>query len=352
MPVKKTKRAKEQKRPRGGYLLAGDIGATNTRIALFDPKGDLRKPARVKTYAGADYAGLVEVLRDYLQGTDRRVAAACFGVAGPVVEGRARMTNINWVIDAKELCREFDLKAAWLINDLKAIANAVPLLKSAELEVLHKGIPEKHGTIAVLAPGTGLGVGFLTWAAGRYHAHATEGGHADFAPVDALQDEMLSFLRGKFKQVAVEHVGAGVGLPNVYEFLRSSGRAVEPDWLKKEMADAADPTRVIVENAMAEKSGSEICRQTIEIFITVLAGEAGSLALQYGATGGVFIGGGISPRILPAFARYRFMQTFVAKGVYQDYLERFPVKIILHPEPGLLGAAAYGVQQLGSPDDV
>ena len=331
-------------------ILAGDIGATNTRVALFDPKGDLRKPALIKTYAGADYPGLVEVLRDYLKDVDKPVIAACFGAAGPVIEGRVKLTNINWMVDSQELCTEFDLKAAWLINDLKAIANSVPLLKGSELKILNAGIPEEYGTLAVIAPGTGLGIGFLTWAAGRYHAYATEGGHADFAPVNAIHDEMLSFLRGKFKQVAVEHVGAGVGLPNIYEFLKSSGRAREPDWLADQMAAAEDLTPVIVDNAMTPKPGSEICQRTLEIFITVLAGEAGSLALQLGATGGVFIGGGIPPRILPAFEQYVFMQTFMAKIGYEYYLERFPVKVILHPEPGLLGAADYGVQQLASPE--
>lgn len=349
MPSQKTRKQKVS-RPSGGLLLAGDIGATNTRVALFDPMGDLRKPARVKTYAGADYPGLVEVLRDYLKGVDKPVVAASFGAAGPVIEGRVKLTNINWIVDSQELCNEFGLKAAWLINDLKAIANAVPLLMDNELKVLNPGIPEKHGTIAVIAPGTGLGIGFLTWAAGRYHAYATEGGHADFAPVNAIQDELLVFLRGKLKQVAVEHVGAGVGLPNIYEFLKVSGRAQEPAWLAEEMAVAADPTRVIVDHAMAAKSGSEICQQVLEIFITVLAGEAGSLALQLGATGGVYIAGGIPPRILPAFERYFFMQTFRAKIGYEYYLERFPVKIVLHPEPGLLGAADFGAQQLLHPE--
>jgi glucokinase len=321
-------------------------------VALYDPKGDLRKPSRVRTYAGADYPGLVEVLRDYLEGVNKPVIAACFGAAGPVIEERVKLTNINWIVDSKELCDEFGLKAAWLINDLKSIANAVPLLKDSELKVLNKGIPEKRGTIAVMAPGTGLGVGFLTWAAGRYHAYATEGGHADFAPVVADHDEMLSYLRGKFKQVSVEHVGAGVGLPNVYEFLKASGRAEEPGWLADEMAAASDPTRVIVENSINGKAGAEICQQTLEIFVTVLAGEAGSLALTFGSTGGVYIGGGIPPRILPAFERYAFMRTFLAKIGYEYWLERFPVKIMLHPEPGLLGAADYGVQQLASLEGV
>jgi glucokinase len=169
--------------------------------------------------------------------------------------------------------------------------------------------------------------------------------------VNAVHDELLSFLRGKFKQVAVEHVAAGVGLPNIYEFLKVGGRAQEPAWLADELKSSLDATRVIVDHAMAGTPGSEICRQTLEIFITVLAGEASSLALQLGATGGVYIGGGIPPRILPAFDQYHFLDTFLAKIGYEYYLERFPVKIILHEEPGLLGAADYGVQQLLHPED-
>ena len=349
MPSKKAKKRKTR-RSKPGFLLIGDIGATNTRVALIDLKDHRPTPSHVKTYAGANYPGLVEVLHEYLKEIGKPVVAACFGTAGPVVEGRVKLTNINWIVDAKELCDEFDLQAAWLMNDLKAIANAVPLLKSKDLEVLNKGIPEEHGTILVIAPGTGLGVGFLTWAAGRYHAYATEGGHADFAPVNTIHDEMLSFLRGKMQQVPVEHVASGVGLPNIYEFLKASGRAQEPAWLAGELAAAHDPTRVIVDHAMEAEPGSEICRQTLDVFITVLAGEAGSLALQLGATGGVYIGGGIPPRILPAFDQYLFMDTFLAKIKYEYYLARFPVKIILHPEPGLLGAANYGIQQMLYPE--
>lgn len=341
----------KSKKVKKGYLLAGDIGATNARVALFDPKGDLRKPIRLKIYAGADYPGLVEVLRDYLKDVGKPVVAACFGAAGPVVEGRVKLTNINWVVDTKQVCEEFDLQAAWLINDLKAIANAIPLLKPKEVKILNKGIPEKHGSIAVIAPGTGLGVGFLTWAAGRYRPYATEGGHADFAPVDSIQDELLSLMRNKYKQVAIEHVGAGIGIPNIYEFLKTSGRGLESAWLASEIKNSSDATRVIVDNALAAKPGSEICQQTMQIFITILAGEAGSLALQFGATGGVYIGGGIPPRILPAFDQYFFMTTFLSKIGYEYYLERFPVKVILHLEPGLLGAADYGIQQLLHPEE-
>ncbi len=343
-PKKKTKAL--------GLLLAGDLGATKTRLALFDPRRDMRKPRRIATFLGADYPGLVEVLHEYLNGSKEKIVAACLGVAGPIVNNHVRMVNLNWEIDAAQLCDEFGFKAAWLINDLKAIANSVPLLKPSEAHTLNAGIPETQGTVAVIAPGTGLGIGYLAWAAGRYHAFATEGGHASFAPEGRLQDDLLAYLRGKFAQVAIEHVCSGVGLPNVYEFLKARGHAEEPGWLAAELAAAVDPTRVIVEAALAAKAGSEICQLALQIFVQVLGAASGNLALSLGATGGVYIGGGIPPRILPAFEQHGFMKAFVGKIGYESYLARFPVKVITNPDLALLGAADYGRQQLLHPKGV
>jgi len=351
MAVKK-RRATIKKQKGKGLLLAGDVGATKTKLALYDPSGDLCKPQNVQTFQGQDYPGLVEVLSEYLTRAKKKPLAACFGIAGPVVDGHVKMVNLNWEIDAAELCSDFGLRAAWLINDLKAVANAVPLLKSNELHSINKGKPELHGTVAVIAPGTGVGIGYLTWAADRYQAYATEGGHANFAPANALQDELLAFLRGKYSQVALEHVCSGLGLPNVYEFFKSTGRAEEPAWLAQELAAAEDATPLIVEHALAAKPGSEICQLTLQVFVEVLGAAAGNLALTLGATGGVYLGGGISPRILPAFERFGFMDAFLNKIGYRDYLARFPVHVILNPESALLGAADYGRQQLQHPEGV
>jgi glucokinase len=350
--AKKRVVTKKKAKASGGLLLAGDLGATKTQLALFDPRGDLRKPRRVATFLGADYPGLVSVLREYLKDSKEKITAACFGIAGPVVNNHVRMINLNWEIDAADLCDEFGFQAAWLINDLKAIANSVPLLSPAEVHTLNTGVPEKNGSIAVIAPGTGLGIGYLTWAAGRYHAFATEGGHASFAPEGRLQDELLAYLRGKFAQVAIEHVCSGVGLPNIYEFLKARGHAQEPGWLAAELAASEDPTRVIVESALAAQAGSEICQLALQIFVQVLGAASGNLALTAGATGGVYIGGGIPPRILPTFEQHGFMKAFLGKIGYESYLTRFPVKVIMNPEVALLGAADYGRQQLLHPEGV
>jgi len=340
------------KQSNGDLLLAGDIGATNTRLAIYAIHGDLRTPMRAASFMGNEYAGLVEILQEFLPTGGEAVQAACFGVAGPVVEGRVRLTNLPWVVDSAELMDKYGWQGVWLLNDLQAIANSVPLLGGHELQTLKAGVQEPQGNVAVIAPGTGLGIGYLTWAGGRYHAHATEGGHADFAPANELQDELLSFLRRTFPQVAIEFICSGLGLPNVYGFLKETGRAEEPDWLAEELSTAKDKTPVIVEHALALTPGGEICQQTLEIFVDVLAAEAGNLALLYGSTGGVYLAGGIPPRLLTAFQRFSFMETFVAKTGYEYYLERIPVHVILDSEAGLIGAAAFGIQQLLPPERV
>lgn len=328
------------------YIVAADIGATNTRLALYPVGGDPRNPVRAANFKGEDYSGLVEILHEFLKEEERSVLLASLGAAGPVVEDHIQLTNLPWIVDASELRAAFGWQHVWLLNDLQAIANSVPMLVGDDLHTLEPGIPVQRGNMMVIAPGTGLGIGYLTWAAGGYYPHATEGGHADFAPANELQQDLLAYLRRTLPQVAVEHVCSGIGLPNVYNFLRDTKRAPEPTWLADALAQADDKTPVIVDEAMLAKQGSELCQMALHIFVDVLAAEAGSLALIYGSTGGVYIGGGIPPRILPAFQRYNFMQTFIAKTGYEYYLKRFPVKIVLNTEAGLIGAAAYGLQHL------
>lgn len=330
-----------------GFLLAGDIGATNTRLALFSTQDPYTAVHRAK-FKGTRYARFGEILGEFLADVDQPILAASLGAAGPVVEERVKLTNLPWTIDAQELRQEFGWQGVWLLNDLKAIASSVEHLPAADLHSLQSGVAEEHGSRFVIAPGTGLGVGYLVWNGQRYLPYATEAGHADFAPANALQDELLAFLRQRFPQVHVEHVCSGIGIPNIYDFLLASGRAQEPQWLAAQLAAAADRTPVIVDASVAQEPGSEICQQAIEIFVDVLAAEAGSLALTYGSTGGAYIGGGIPPRILPEFARLNFAEKFAAKTAYESYLQRMPIHMILNTGAGLLGAAAYGWQQLNN----
>lgn len=328
------------------YILAGDLGATKTNIALFDAADLQAGPQMVGSYINAQFDGLHSIVRSYLSGKPAAIRTACFGVAGPVIDNHVRMINLDWEVDAAQLCADFGWQAAWLVNDLKALANAVPVLRPGDQHTLQAGVPEPGGSIAVIAPGTGLGIGYLTWAAGRYSAYATEGGHASFAPETALQEELLAWLRPQFGQVAIEHVCAGVGLPNIYGFLKASGHASEPDWLAQELAAEGDDNNVIVvRHALAATPGAEICQRTLQLFVEILGATAGNLALGLGATGGVYLGGGIPPRIRPALEQHGLMQFFLGKTGYEDYLARFPVHLILDPQAALLGAAAYAHQQ-------
>lgn len=328
------------------YILAGDLGATKTNIALFDAGNLQAGPQFTESYLNAEHDGLHAVVRKYLAGKSANIQTACFGVAGPVIDNHVRMINLDWEVDGAELCAEFGWQAAWLINDLKALANAVPFLQGEDVHTFQAGVPEQGGSIAVIAPGTGLGIGYLTWAGGRYTAYATEGGHASFAPETDLQHELLQWLRPQFGQVAIEHVCAGVGFPNLYGFLKASGHGSEPEWLAEELAaEGDDNNAIIVKHALQQTPGSEICQLTLQLFVEILGATSGNLALGLGATGGVYVGGGIPPRIVPALERDGFMKFFLGKVGYEEYLSRFPVHMILQPTAALLGAAAYAKQQ-------
>ena len=326
------------------FLLAGDIGATKIGLAVISNKEGARQPRHEATYQVDQYPGPAALFHEYLSAVDEPVAAACFGVAGPVIEDRVQMVNHEWLVDASALAAEFGWRKVWLLNDLKAAAHAVPGLPDEELAVLNHGQPETDGNIAVIAPGTGLGQGYLTWDGARYMAQATEGGHSDFAPNGAIQRELLAYLAADRVQVCVEDVCSGVGMPNIYNFLRDCGHAEEPDWLAEQLADAEDPTPIIFESALAVDQSAEISKKALEIFVNILGSEAGNLALKIGATGGLYVGGGIPLRILSSLEDGAFLKAFLSKEKYTDYMRRIPVKVILNPDSALLGAAEYGLE--------
>ena len=324
-------------------LLAGDIGGTKTSLAIFSSEAGPRAPLVEATFPSADYASLEALVREFLSQVDLEVERASFGVAGPVVGGKASVTNLPWVIRETQLEEALDLSPVRLLNDLEAIANGVPVLESADLHTLNEAQPAPGGAIAVIAPGTGLGEAFLTWDGSRYRPHASEGGHASFAPMDSLEVELLRHLQRRFDHVSFERVCSGIGLPNIYTFLRDSGYAEEPDWLAEELAAADDLTPPIVKVALDDESPCELCIATLNTFASILGAEAGNLALKALATGGVYLGGGIPPRILPALEQDRFMEAFRRKGRMSDLLARMPVHVILNPQVALLGAACHGL---------
>jgi glucokinase len=327
-------------------LLAGDIGGTKTVLAVFSSEAGPHRPLMETTFPSNRYGRLEAIVREFLEGVDVPIDRACFGVAGPVVAGRAQITNLPWLLEETGLQKTFGWSAARLLNDLEAVAYAVPILEADDLETLSEGEPVPQGNIGVIAPGTGLGEAFLTWEGSRYRAHASEGGHASFAPMDTRQIDLLRYLheRKGHGHVSVERVCSGLlGIPNIYAYLKETGQAEEPAWLAEQLATAADPTPIIVKAAQDEARPCALCDETLRMFVTILGAETGNLALKVMATAGMYLGGGIPPRILAALHEPGFLEALMAKGRFRPMLTNMPVHIILNPKAALLGAAAYGL---------
>ena len=317
-------------------LLVGDIGGTKSRLAIFADNADPRRPLAEEVLPSSRFSGIEALIRAFLKRTNLTADRACFAIAGPVINGRATVTNLPWIAEAETLRREFGFRSLRLLNDLAATVRALPLLEPQEIHTLCPGEPAAQGVIAVIAPGTGLGEAFLTREGTRRLEHASEGGHADFAPGSPLEMDLLRELRKEFDHVSCERVCSGPGLWRIYRFLRERGMAEEPAQLAGRLAEADDPVPVLVEAALAEKTA--ICVRTMSLFCSILGAEAGNLALKTLSTGGVYIGGGIAPRLLPFLEEGLFLDTFRRKGRMADLLFRMPVHVILEPRAALIGA--------------
>jgi glucokinase len=326
-------------------LLAGDIGGTKTNLALFAHEQGLTPvrglaPTIQATFKSADYPSLKAVVAEFLADTGLPVERAVFGVAGPVVNGQSTATNLPWVISETALQDAFGFSVVKLLNDLEATAYGVPNLPEQDLFVLNDA-PPRSGTKAVIAPGTGLGEAVLVYREGKYHVLPSEGGHASFGPTNLFEIRLLRYLMGKFGHVSYERICSGSGLPNVYAFYKRQGFAEELSEMKKALRKAADPTPIIVEKAMAGEC--ELSIATLNTFVSVLGAEAGNLALKVMATGGVYLGGGIPPKILSKLKDGTFLAAFVNKGRFAEMLAQVPVYVILNPKTALFGAACYGL---------
>lgn len=321
------------------FLLAGDIGGTKTVLALYPADGHLPAPVKKERFASQSYPSLGDMVTEFLANTPVTIARASFGVAGPVQGDCAQITNLPWVIERAELEGRIQAPVR-LLNDLNAIAHAIPFLNPFDLQTLNAGAPSAQGTLGVVAPGTGLGEAFLTWSGNRYHAHPSEGGHADFAPVNVQQMELLKYLQARFGHVSFERVCSGSGIPNLYAFLKESGKYHEPDWLRAELSQAADATPVIVRAGVENRA--EICSAALDLFAEILGSEAGNMALKILAAGGIYLAGGMPARILPRLQQPGFLQAFTRKGRFAEMLENIPVHVVTNPEAALFGAACHG----------
>jgi glucokinase len=328
-------------------ILAGDIGATKTLLALFDDAGGTLELQRDATFPSPESASLEAILARFLGGTPTPVRVACFGVPGVVTDGHCETTNLPWTLDERNLAQHIGATRVKLLNDLEAAAYGMLHLQPQELAPLNKGAHSGHrGNIAVIAAGTGLGEAMLIWDGSEHLPVATEGGHADFAPRTDRELDLQRYLRSKFDgHVSYERVLTGPGLHNVYNFLRDSNFAPEPAWLAEELI-AGDPSAIIAENGLA--GGDPLCVEALDLFVEAYGAEAGNMALRCLAVGGVFLGGGIAPKLLPALCSGRFMQAFTAKGRFAELLHRIPVNVALNPRAPLLGAARYALRLVPS----
>jgi len=262
-------------------LIAGDIGGTKTDLAIFSNEGGPHAPLAEAKFHSADYPSLQAIVKEFLARSKKPVDRACFAVAGPVIDGRVKTTNLPWVVEETSLAGELNinLQSVHLLNDLEAIARAVPILRPSDVRTINAGAPVSKGAIAVIAPGTGLGESFLTWDGSRYVAHSSEGGHSDFAPTDRRQIRLLEYMLKKFDHVSFEHVCSGIGIPNIYGYLRDvEGIAEEPE-VAAQVASAVDPSFVIIDQAVDPGSRSKLCAATIELFVSILASEASNRAV-------------------------------------------------------------------------
>jgi len=321
-------------------LLAGDIGGTKCRLALFADDADPRRPLAEEVQPSSRYRGIEPLIRAFLKRTGGTADRACLAVAGPVIGGRAAVTNLPWIAEAETIRRRFGFRSVRLLNDVAAVARAVPLLEPRELRTLWPGEPAAGATCAVIAPGTGLGEAFLIRTGARRLECPSEGGHADFAPTGPLEADLLGALREAYDHVSYETVCSGPGLWRIYRFLTLRGVEQEPSWLAERLNAVEDPVPVLVEAALKEKAGA--CVRALSLFCSILGSEAGNLALKTLATGGVYIGGGIAPRILPFLEDGALLAAFRRKGKMADLLFRIPVHVILEPRAPLIGAVDCG----------
>ena len=321
-------------------ILAGDIGGTKVHLALYRFADGRLKAVRERRFSAQEFASLDAVVNAFLaDGNTDKIDAACFGCPGPVRDGRLKLTNLPWTLDARELARSLGIENVFLINDLEANGYGIPELAPESVFTLHAGNAAAVGHRGLIAAGTGLGEALLIWDGKAHRPIASEGGHCDFAARTDREIALLEVLRRKLHgRVSWERVVSGLGIQNIYGFLRDVEKIDEPAWLRERMA-SDDPNAVI--GACAEDGSSTLCFETMQTFAAAYGAEAGNIALKVLATGGIYLGGGIAPKILKTLASGGFMQAFLDKGRLSPLLESIPVRVILDESCALLGAAAF-----------
>lgn len=327
------------------FMLIGDVGPANVTLALVVERAGAVETVVEGGFPSRSFRSLEDIVRQFMQDLHFPVTSACFSVAGPVVDEQVWFPNLDWCVDQRRVQDAFRLQSVLLVNDLQATALALPHLQPSQTATLQIGVPAEDGMRAVIATGMGLGEAVLVSAEGGFRAFPSEGGHADFAPNGPLQEELLAFLRAEMGHVSYERVCSGLGIPNLYRFLRARSGAPEPAWLTEQLAAADAPTAAIIEAGMDEKP-EPVCREVLELFASILGAESGNLALRTLASGGVYVGGELATELLPVLRGGAFMAAFRHKGTMSDLIRRIPVHVILEPRAALLGATRHA---LGAP---
>ena len=328
-------------RAKGGHLLAADVGGTKTAIALASAGSSPRILAQ-ETFPSQRYTRLEDIVAEFLNAKrgavpDISIGAACFAVAGPVADNSATLTNLGWKVAGEAVAREFNLPQVRFVNDFAAAGRGIEHLGSADLETLQPGEPVQQGMRLIIGAGTGLGMSLITWEAGHYVAHPSEGGHTDFAPIDEMQDQLLDHLRGVFGRVSYERVVSGPGLMRIFSFLQEAGAGMpSKSYLEASKSQEGDTAGLIAEFAASRLD--PLAMRALDLFVAAYGAFAGNMALALLARGGVFLSGGIAPKILPQLKAGGFMRAFNDKGRFGDLLSTIPVHVIMNPQVGLFGA--------------
>lgn len=320
------------------YYLAGDIGGTKTHLSIVTEEKGRVVNVKDNKFPSQKYPNLRTIVKEFLKGESYDITKACFGIAGPVKKGKSQATNLPWLVDSEQLVKELHIQKVGLINDLEANAYGLNMLKDEEYFVLNEGDKSVEGNQAMVSAGTGLGEAGIFYDGRRHIPFACEGGHVDFAPRDAVEDELLRYLRKKFGHVSYERILSGPGLYNLYQFVVDTKKEKEDPKILEEIHNGDSP-RLISE--MGESGKSKACVKTLEMFVSIYGSETGNVALKMLALGGVFLGGGIAPKILGAIKRGDFLSSFAKKGRFSDLLMGIPVRVVLNDNTALLGSTYY-----------
>ena len=327
-------------------VLAGDIGGTKTALAVIDVDGRQLHVQALETFPSANFDTLDEIVHQFIDTQHPACDYASFGIAGPVHDGICATTNLPWRVDARQLAANLGLHQAWLLNDLEANAWGINTLSDADFLVLNEGDPQAGGNAAIISAGTGLGQAGLFWDGTRHRPFASEGGHTDFAPTSELEIALLRYLLQQYDHVSWERVVSGMGLVNIHAFLSDFRHSETPDWLAEQLRNG-DAAAAISNAALAQRC--PVCSEALDLFVHLYGVEAGNQALKLMATGGVYIGGGIAPRIADKLREPDFLYGFQSKGRMEPLMRSMPVRVILNPHTALHGAAVYAETVLNEP---